>query len=377
MKPLLVILVTLVVASAPAFAGPNALGTLVVHDTGLHFSTVADLPVPPPTTVPATCLVVDANAPLGDPTFQTVWKVYAAFPNASSPRLKGLTWGIAGSGSFYVTVAGLPDPPNCFQIVSGAWPSPPGSIGQSFAITQTSTMVECYWFGGYGYDGIFATVPHATQSSLFVDDETPGNTDAIAGFSSLGFGVDGSIECIYVPPPFGACCHEDGSCEMLLQPDCTGIFDGGVCVPNPCPGPHPTGACCIPGASCQMLTLEACAAAQGIYMGDGTSCDVPGICPTWGACCLGDGVCVEDTDESCGAIGLYFYPDVPCEPNPCPPADTGACCFNDGTCVVLTPLQCQGQGGFFTAVGLGCVPDPCPAVPVEPRSWGRIKEHYR
>jgi len=279
MKKFLMALAVLCIAG-PAFAtGPNIGGTLVIHDTGVTFSTVADLPVPPVSTAPASCSAVDVQLPEGSPTVQSVWKVYAAFPDGSSPRVKGLAWGITGSGAAYVTTAGLPDPPNCFQVVQGSWPSPPGSIGQSFVFTQTAQLVECYWFGGYGYAGaLFSTAPHSVQASDFVDDAVPGNTDSIAGFSSIGFGVNGNLVCPQVGPVPGACCYPDGSCVMVLQDACVapGTWYDGDCTPTLCPI-TPTGACCVTPTLCEIHSLADCTALGGEYKGDNVPCE-PNTC---------------------------------------------------------------------------------------------------
>jgi hypothetical protein len=277
MKKFLMALAILCVAS-PAFAvGPNAGGTLVVHDTGITFSDAGDItPIPPVSAPPANCDAVDAEIPGDVFPHYTIWKVYAAFPDGSSPRLKGLAWGIARTGALYVVTGGLPDPPNCFEITQGTWPGAPGSIGQSFAFTQTAQFVECYWFGGYGYLGdgaIFATVPHATTASMFVDDATPGNTDDIAGYSSIGFGVPGVVVCPTVVPPVGACCYPDGACLMVLQDACVapGVWYGGDCSAVQCPVVH-TGACCLANEVCEVLTPAACAALGGEYKGDDFPC---------------------------------------------------------------------------------------------------------
>jgi hypothetical protein len=273
MKKFLMALAIICIASPALATGPNEGGTLVIHDSGVAFSTVADLPVPPVSAPPATCDGIDYNLPEGTPTSQIVWKVYAAFPDGSSPRVKGLAWGITGTGAFYVTTAGLPDPPNCFQVVQGSWPSPPGSIGQSFVFPQTAQIVECYWFGGYGYaGGLFSTAPHSTNASDFVDDATPGNIDHIAGFSSIGFGANGTLVCPSVTPPTGACCHPDGSCEMLPQDACVApnVFYGGDCLPGLCPVPV-IGACCLPDHTCTDVTLEVCTALNGVWT-EGVQC---------------------------------------------------------------------------------------------------------
>jgi len=279
MKKFLMALAILCIAGPALATGPNAGGTLVIHYTGLVFSAVADLPVPPVTTPPADCASVLPESPEADVTHQVVWKVYAAFPDGSSPRVKGLAWGIAGTGSLYVTTAGLPDPPNCFQVVQGSWPSPPGSIGQSFVFTQTTQLVEAYWFGGYAYGGaLFSAAPHATNTTAFVDDATPGNVDPIVGFSSIGFGAPGVKVCPQIVVPDGACCHPDGTCEVLPQDACVdpSVFYGGDCLPGLCPPPPVYGACCDEATwTCTIVTAEVCAAQGGTYGGDNSTCAPP------------------------------------------------------------------------------------------------------
>jgi len=275
MKKFLMALAVLCIAS-PAIAGPNINGTLVVHDTGIHYSAVSDLPVPPVSNPPASCPDgVDNSLPDLTSLDQIVWKVYAAFPDGSSPRVKGVAWGIAATGTVYVTGAGLPDPPNCFQVVQGSWPSPPGSIGQSWVFPQTSQFVECYWFGGYGYSPtVFTTAPHQSNASDFVDDATPGNTDPIAGFSSIGFSVAGVTICPPSGPPTGACCHPDGTCEVVVQDACQppNVFFGGPCTPGLCPLPPNPGACCLPDHSCQFVTQAECDALGGTQWTEGLPC---------------------------------------------------------------------------------------------------------
>jgi hypothetical protein len=64
---------------------------------------------------------------------------------------------------------------------------------------------------------------------------------------------------------------------------------GVLCDPNPCPQPPPVGACCFVDGTCQVLTEADCLALQGAWQGAGTDCD-PNDCPppvpvertTWG-----------------------------------------------------------------------------------------------
>jgi hypothetical protein len=56
-----------------------------------------------------------------------------------------------------------------------------------------------------------------------------------------------------------------------------------------------------------------------------------------------------------------------------PPAP-GACCFGPN-CVLLFDTECAAQGGVW--YGGPCDPNPCPPVPTEETSWGRVKATYR
>jgi hypothetical protein len=78
----------------PAFAGPNANGTLVAHDAEVSISNTngayCALGVIPPD-----CESVDTRID-GATSAETaaLFRVYAAFPTFSSPRLTGIDWGV-------------------------------------------------------------------------------------------------------------------------------------------------------------------------------------------------------------------------------------------------------------------------------------------
>jgi hypothetical protein len=282
MKKFLMALAVLALVSAPALAGPNANGTLVVHDTGLVYTTDS---TEYPSDAPM-CENVDNQIDLG--AFG-VWKVYAAFPENASPRLKALVMGEQFNATTYVLAGGLPDPVNDFEITQNGWPlTSGGGVGISFGTVKTTLMVECYWLGGYSYGGSWAVAPHPTQAMVFVDDSVPPLEDPIVGLGSLGFGEAGFTPCP-VGPQEGACCFADGSCQLLFADACLGaggIVFGGPCDPNPCPPPPPEGACCF-GPDCVITTQSLCIAQGGVWY-DGP-CD-PNPCPpvpveetTWGA----------------------------------------------------------------------------------------------
>lgn len=319
-------------AAIPAAAGPNAGGTLVIHDPELAYSAGSDsYPSDPPSTCPDG---IDAEIPPGGPEAGRdgwVWKVYAAFPTASSPRLKALVMG--EEFDCVVLAGGSPDPVTDFEIPQDGWPtSSGGGTGLSFLLPKTDVINEVYWFGGYGYNGgeYFAMAPHPTQPMMFVDDAAPPHEDPIVGLSSIGFGFGGSVVC---PPPLGACCHcPDGTCELRLEVECTGIEHEwhGVetpCDPNPCVCPQ--GSCCHPDGTCNV---------------------------TWQGGCLPPGT---------WTLGGS------CDPNPCPPPPRGACCYLDGHCESLFQADCP-TGDWRE--GLGCIPNPCPYENVN--AGGVLVVHY-
>lgn len=220
----------LLLVAATASAGPNAGGTLVVHDVGLDAS--CDEALPDPTE----CSQIDNEVPAGPPALcpYYYWRVYAAFPEGSSPRLKSLCLGAAFDPTVAVLAGGLIDPINDFEITEGGWPTVSGGgAGIGFGAVQTGVLTPCYWFAGYSYDvgqtGLWTIVPHPSQPMVFADDAFPANEDPIVGLGSLGFGQPGFTPC---PGDAGACCLASGECEMLLETECVeqgGEFVGGSC----------------------------------------------------------------------------------------------------------------------------------------------------
>lgn len=283
MKKFLLAVAVLALVSAPAFAGPNAGGTLVVHNTGLLYTVdTAEYP----SDAPPCDQILDMMDLDGA---QMVWKVYAAFPANASPRLKALAWGTVSTPQVVASGWGLPNASLDFEITQGSWPLN-GGIGESFAETKTATVNEVYWVGGYAYGPgaqSFSTGLHPTQDEVFVDDGAPAVSDPIMGFGSLGFGQPGDTPC---PPDAvaGACCF-GADCVMVLEDACLaqgGVWFGGECNPNPCYVP-PTGACCI-GLDCFVYTEADCLALGGTYRGDDVPCEpetcgpIPTETTTWG-----------------------------------------------------------------------------------------------
>ena len=296
MKTMLLALTVLAIASAPALAGPNENGVIVVHNTGIAWT--SDLVLPPASPPPAFGVCPDLGTFVNtiemaaDPFASSaalVWKVYAAFPVANSPRLKGCGWGVGhpSVGGGQVVIQGNDAPtPAVFYLTTAGWPGDNTFIGMSFTDSvRVGTVDELFWFGGYAYAGAagepqsFCIIPHEGESNrFFLDDAVPQNADPIVGYGCLGFGTPG-----YTPCPTGvhtgACCFTDGTCTMVSAEECVtagGSFVGGECTPTLCPMVV-YGACCLNGV-CDVVTPGQCAAIGGTYYGDGSTC-TPGLCP--------------------------------------------------------------------------------------------------
>ena len=144
-----------------------------------------------------------------------------------------------------------------------------------------------------------------------------------------------------------------------------------------CDGPCPEGACCFSDGSCTQETAPNCAAAGGVYQGDGVDCANAGcvaICgPGAGSCfspngtpgcedadccnivCGIDSFCCDvEWDGICADLALANCPGAPSE---------GACCFPDGSCLFLTIADCDLQGGVHQGLGVDCADAICPVAP--------------
>lgn len=381
MKKLLWFLAVLGLTTSVASAGPNTGGVIWVHDTGLTFT--VDPPVPPVNTPPADCAGVDNELPLSDGSVRGVWKVYAAFPPGSSPRLKTCGWGIqfpdAGtSPASYVSVSGgdIPDEDGAgtdFYIGTEGFPTASGGeIGQSFPTgPRTATVVTLFHFYGFGYNTsgplpTFSVVENSAPGNrVFGDDADPTNEDPIMGYGSLGFGQPGTTPCPSSDPD-AACCAVEGTCELKKEADCSSPAvwhrEWYVCDPNPCP--QPTGACCYTDGRCQATMAFQCDNGGGIYQGDFVPC-LPSPCLPAAACCMPSGSCLVRTQAACAALdpaNNWYAEEASCTPNPCSEVPTGSCCAANGTCTIETQADCNA--GTWTLSG-SCVPNLCPAPAVE------------
>lgn len=125
---------------------------------------------------------------------------------------------------------------------------------------------------------------------------------------------------------------------------------------------NPVGACCVCDGCIGPISAADCAAAGGIYQGDGTDCTTV-QCEFLGACCLCDGTCIDNvTQAQCEdpttLNGKWQGPCTTCSSVTCLP--TGACCLCDGTCIdMVTRQDCLNQGGKFQGVCVTCAELQC------------------
>jgi hypothetical protein len=262
MRTLLLVLGALLCGVSVTMAGPNVGGVLWVHDLGIIHSD-GDYSYPKPNN----CAEVDNNVvvytALPSNPWTEIWKVYAAFPAGSSPRLKTAGWGTefteaASSPYSWVSITaaacGAPDEDGAgtdFYIGELGFPTASGGqIRQSFPTgPRTYLVTTLFIFGGYGYNAggaqappIWAALQHGDPAwRVFGDDSVPTNYDPIMGYSSLGFGAPGTTVCP-VSDGTGACCNSaTGACTITYQAGCqfTWLGVGVPCDATTCVPPTP------------------------------------------------------------------------------------------------------------------------------------------
>ncbi len=200
----------------------------------------------------------------------------AVFPEASVPRLTGVTFGMAyNEDEIFLRAFGA-----CgdFELSTSDWPESGEGTAITFSEAQTETVVDLYWFVAYNYyanPNSLDLIAHPSQGANFADDSIPAVLDPIVALGSFGFSTDGSLPCPE-EGSFGACCFSDGSCEVLREEDCNssgGEFEGnGTDCDLGCEGP-PIGACCLSGGECEIRSEQECRDSGGEYLGDDVPCD--------------------------------------------------------------------------------------------------------
>ena len=290
MKKVLMAAAAMVLVAGAAVAGPNAGGTLIVAES-VGTAYTSDVPDYCGSSTTSACESASVNYNGADGTL--VLNIIAAFAPSASPRLAGVTFGIAYDNALYAPAAFA----HCgdFELPDGTWPADGSGTAVTWGAAQTGTLTEVYWTAHYAYasygPGTLSAIANPVQGGNFADDDVPANVDPIAGYGAFGFfATTGLVACPIDEAPV-ACCFVDGSCTLEFPDDCLaagGNVDGSAsCNPNPCPPPA-IGACCI-GDICVVLPAGECDNQGGTFQGDGTTCDpdpcvpVPTFETTWGA----------------------------------------------------------------------------------------------
>jgi hypothetical protein len=269
-----------------------------------------------------------------------------------------------------VYVYGDPNDPN--DPLKSPWRWYAGGVfnaGRNGAINHIVTLVG--WDDSQGTSGVWfmknswGTAWGEDENGISWDEDGDGTQDHIGGYMRIEYGCCniGYAACYVAypadPPCTGACCFEDGHCELKTSAECDsagGVYEGDrtVCDPDPC-----LGACCFDDGNCEVAGGTDCDSAGGVYQGPATVCDPN---PCLGACCFGGGHCEVEPGPDCGAAGgAYQGTATVCDPNPCSsqPSGSGACCFAVNDCEVLTPSECAAAGGMHMGAGTACYPNPC------------------
>ncbi len=352
MKRLSFALAFLICASTYVLAGPNAGGTIIVHSASLTYEGHAECGRG---TAPGSCATAVTRIDNATSDSLKVWKVYAAFPSNACPRLKDITFGLAydddysdQNGIVLNSYGSCADA----ELDMNGWPHNQTGTTLSWNSTQRATLVECYWFAGYNYyqvPKLFQLIAHPEQGGYFADDGVPAELDAITGYGSLGFNMNGQVACPTI--------LKDSPCDQV-------------------------GACCLPhgAGTCEILSEALCAAQGGAFRGIGTVCGVlPDSCKAQfgdrGACCHKPlGMCTMEYASTCADTSSEtFSSGTSCSPNYCQPM--GACCEGE-QCVFENAYDCAQAAGQFQGVNTECTPNPCPQTPVKVSTWGEIKNRY-
>jgi hypothetical protein len=141
--PVVAVLFAAFASAIPALAGPDAGGVLIVHDTGRRYSATLQGGWPDicrQYSIPSRCQdavteIDNSHAHFGD---GEVFRVYASFPEGSSPRLMGLTWGVDYDPDILSNEAwGM-----CgdFELNDTCWPGPGTGSSVVFNVPQTSLL---------------------------------------------------------------------------------------------------------------------------------------------------------------------------------------------------------------------------------------------
>jgi hypothetical protein len=205
----------------------------------------------------------------------------AAFPTGSNSGVSVIYYGIEHNLPFgYFAAWAFCGPSGTLEIPDQGWPNDWETAGNSIAFGSPivgQQLFMFYYLAAWGVEGNYlGTGINPTGGYAgFVSDDNPGVLDEIHLFGRMEWFAPGWNQCPDTDFQPDACCFDDGTCEMLVPPDCEnagGDFQGEdiPCFPNPCPPPERV--CCIEG-ECFIMTEEDCLTADGIWFLEEETCE--------------------------------------------------------------------------------------------------------
>ncbi len=194
--------VLILAESNVSFAGPNENGVLILHREfylnlpgecsfgGADLCECSDL---------ESCDDADTEADSSD--LYAMW-TYMAFPQASTPRVKEVRFGV----DYDNTSIFLSDFGGCADVETpdGSWPAPGTGTVLAFDQPREGTLELAYFFVGYEYYGesrLFEVTPHPSLGGVFLDDAVPPAEDEIVDYGAIGFNMAGRLPCPQDPTP--------------------------------------------------------------------------------------------------------------------------------------------------------------------------------
>lgn len=383
MRTTVILLGFILAMAAPALAGKNANGALIVHTApySFYFSDPCD-----DFDDPGTCENANTQTDNDEVTASVIWFI-AAFDDVTDPGVSVVYFGNDHNlPDFYHSIWGFCGPPGTIEVADAGWPDDPAGAGNSVAFGVPVTgnrLFPFYYVGVFGFEGAYyGTGINPTGGyAAFVDDSNPPVTDHTDQFGQVRWYEPGYNECP-VPPQPGACCFDTGACQALLEEDCDdagGAFqgEGTGCDPNPCTAVP--AACCFIDGHCEMFSGLDCQYFEGSWQGLGSVCDPNPCFQPLEACCFTDGTCTFVEPPDCEAAGGTPQGwGTTCEMISCRPPVIGACCYGDEECAVTTQEDCADVYGSETWFpDEDCESGICVDLATEETTWGKIKAGYR
>ena len=209
--------------AAPAWAGPNANGSLVLAlAEGVVFTLGTDF------CGAATATGCEDVVTSVDLEGIYVLHLLAIFPETASPEVAAITFGLDYPDLDEDGIL-LGDWNTCSIVESSTanWPAPGTGTTVIFPDLRTTPTFEVYWFAAYAYAEAPAArmrvVGNPEEGANFYTIDIPPVIDPVAALGSFGFFTTGDRGCDDLN--IGACCFGPFACHILPEDAC--VTQGG------------------------------------------------------------------------------------------------------------------------------------------------------